>query len=46
MIGHMELEFIVTGICILLVGTGLGFLVEWIFRKEHERNEQRDEKET
>ena len=39
MLGHMELEFIVTGVAILLVGIGLGFLVEWIFRKENERSE-------
>ena len=45
MIGPMELDFIVTWIVILLVGTGGAFLGEWIFRKDNERNEQQDEKE-
>ena len=35
----MEKEFIITGIAILLIGTGLGFLFEWIFRKENEGGE-------
>lgn len=39
MLGRMELGFIVTGIVILLVGIGLGILIEWIFRKENERSE-------
>lgn len=43
MIGTMELEFIVTGIVILIIGTGGAFLGEWIFRKENERNERQDD---
>jgi high-affinity Fe2+/Pb2+ permease len=34
----MEEVFVITGIGILLIGAGLAFLGEWIFRKEHERN--------
>ena len=36
----MEQMFILTGISILLIGTGLAFLGEWIFRKENERNDE------
>jgi hypothetical protein len=35
----MEQVFIRTGIWVLLIGIGLGFLVEWIFRKENEEGE-------
>lgn len=35
----MAQTFIVTGIVILLIAIPLGLLVEWIFRKENERNE-------
>lgn len=38
----MEQTFIVTGIVILVAGVALGFLVEWIFRKENERNDERN----
>ena len=33
----MEQTFIVTGIVILLLGIGLGFLVGWIFDKDNEK---------
>ena len=36
----MEQVFTLTGIGILLIGTGLGLLSEWIFRKENERNDE------
>jgi hypothetical protein len=36
----MEQTFLVTGIFILIVGAALGFLIEWIFRKENERDEE------
>ncbi len=36
----MEQLFIITGIGILLTGAVLGFMVEWIFRKENERNDE------
>ena len=36
----MEQMFILTGVGILLTGTGLAFLGEWIFQKENERNDE------
>lgn len=38
----MEQTFIATGIFVLIVGAALGFLVEWIFRKENERGTEDD----
>lgn len=35
----MEQVFVITGIGILLLGAGLGFLFEWIFRKENKEDE-------
>lgn len=34
----MEEMFIVTYLSVLILGAGLGFLFEWIFRKENERD--------
>lgn len=34
----MEETFILTGLAVLIIGTALGFLIEWLFRKENERN--------
>jgi hypothetical protein len=36
----MEQVFVITGIGILLTGAAIGFLVEWIFRKENGRNDE------
>jgi hypothetical protein len=36
----MEQVFAITGIGILIAGGGLAFLVELIFRKENERNDE------
>ncbi len=41
----MEETFILTGIFILVLGVGLGFLGEWIFRKENENSEESEERE-
>lgn len=38
----MEQTFIVTGIGILAISIPLGFLGEWIFRKENERKDKED----
>lgn len=38
----MEQMFILTGIGVLLTGTGLAFLGEWLFQKENERNGKDD----
>ena len=35
----MEQMFILTGVGVLLTGTGLAFLGEWIFRKDNERRD-------
>lgn len=32
---EMELTFIATGLVVLVVGVALGFIAEWIFRKEN-----------
>ena len=34
----MEETFVVTGALVLIIGTVLGFLIEWVFRKENEKN--------
>jgi hypothetical protein len=39
----MEETFILTGIFALALGIGLGFLGEWIFRKENERSDEIEE---
>jgi hypothetical protein len=41
----MEETFILTGIFILVLGVGLGFLGEWIFRKENEANDESEKQE-
>lgn len=41
----MEETFILTGIFILVLGVGLGFLGEWIFRKENEKSDESDKQE-
>ena len=36
----MEQMFILTGIGVLLIGTGLAFLGEWLYTKGKERNDE------
>ena len=38
----MEETFIVIGALILIAGVALGFIIEYIFRKENERQEAED----